>query len=238
MNNGRRPSLRRPPVAFAHRGARAQAPENTIEAFTLALSMGATGLESDVWLTTDGEAVLDHDGVVRRGLRRVPIAKVRREDLPDHIPSLEDLYTNCGTEFELSLDIKDPRAFERTVEVARAHGHEARLWLCTDYRTAAPWRELTPARLVDSTRLRTMTEGAERRAAELARLGIDAVNLPVKEWSGGLVALFHRFDRYCLGWNAQFEREISALLRMGIDGIFSDHVDRLMAALSPEAHRD
>ncbi len=235
MSNGSRPSLRRPPVAFAHRGARAQAPENTIEAFNLALELGATGLESDVWLTADGEAVLDHDGVVRRGLRRIPIARVNRDDLPGHIPSLDELYTSCGTGYELSLDVKDPRAFERTLEVARAHDHEARLWLCTDYRTAAPWRELTSARLVDSTRFRTMTEGAERRAAELARLGIDAVNLPVKEWSGGLVALFHRFDRYCLGWNAQFEREISSLLSMGIDGIFSDHVDRMMATLSSDS---
>ena len=54
----RLPSLRRPPIAFAHRGARANAPENTLEAFTLAVRLGATGLESDVWLTRDGEAVL------------------------------------------------------------------------------------------------------------------------------------------------------------------------------------
>ena len=35
-------------IGFAHRGARAQAPENTLEAFSLALELGATGLESDV----------------------------------------------------------------------------------------------------------------------------------------------------------------------------------------------
>ena len=64
----RLPSLQHPPIGFAHRGARAHAPENTIEAFTLALRLGATGLESDVWSTADGEAVLDHDGVIG-GLR-------------------------------------------------------------------------------------------------------------------------------------------------------------------------
>ena len=57
-----------PPIGFAHRGARAHAPENTLEAFALALRLGATGLESDAWLTADGEVVLDHDGVVRVGL--------------------------------------------------------------------------------------------------------------------------------------------------------------------------
>src|SRR5262249_9005601 len=40
----RLPSLLDPPIAFAHRGARAHAPENTIEAFRLALRLGATGL--------------------------------------------------------------------------------------------------------------------------------------------------------------------------------------------------
>ena len=42
-----------------HRGNRAHAPENTIEAFISARRMGATALESDVWLTSDGVAVLD-----------------------------------------------------------------------------------------------------------------------------------------------------------------------------------
>ncbi|MCU1376632.1 MAG: putative phosphodiesterase, partial [Actinomycetia bacterium] len=67
-----------PPIGFAHRGARAHAPENTLAAFTLATRLGATGLESDVWLTADGVAVLDHDGVVRHGLRRRPIATMDR----------------------------------------------------------------------------------------------------------------------------------------------------------------
>src|SRR3954464_6653762 len=106
----RLPPLRRPPIAFAHRGARAHAPENTLEAFTLALRLGATGLESDVWLTADGHAVLDHDGVVGGRLRRRPIRDPARPDLPPHIPSLAELYAACGTAFELSLDIKDPAA--------------------------------------------------------------------------------------------------------------------------------
>ncbi|HKY78076.1 MAG TPA: glycerophosphodiester phosphodiesterase family protein, partial [Acidimicrobiia bacterium] len=44
------PPLLVPPIGFAHRGARAQAPENTLEAFALALRLGATGLESDAWV--------------------------------------------------------------------------------------------------------------------------------------------------------------------------------------------
>ncbi len=54
------------PIGFAHRGARSERPENTLEAFRRALELGATGLESDAWITADGEVVLDHDGVPGR----------------------------------------------------------------------------------------------------------------------------------------------------------------------------
>ncbi|MCI3948826.1 MAG: putative phosphodiesterase, partial [Acidimicrobiales bacterium] len=102
------PPLREPPIGFAHRGASAHAPENTIEAFTLAKRLGATGLESDVWRTADGEVVLDHDGVVRVGLRRRPVAEVPRAALPASVPTLGELYDACGTDLEVSLDVKDP----------------------------------------------------------------------------------------------------------------------------------
>jgi glycerophosphoryl diester phosphodiesterase len=54
-------------ICFAHRGASDRAPENTLEAFTMAIERGANGLETDVWATADGVPVLDHDGVVIRG---------------------------------------------------------------------------------------------------------------------------------------------------------------------------
>src|SRR6478752_4979614 len=109
-------SLRKPPIGFAHRGASAHAPENTIEAFALARRLGASGLESDVWLTADGVAVLDHDGKVGRRPRRIGIDEVERSELPDHIPTLEQLLTEVGTDYELSLDVKDPAAAAVVVE--------------------------------------------------------------------------------------------------------------------------
>ena len=108
----RLPSLRQPPLQFAHRGARAHAEENTIPAFELALKLGATGLETDAWLSQDGTPVLDHDGIVRRGVRRLPLKRLELDELPAHIPTLTQLYETCGTEFELSIDIKDEAAFE------------------------------------------------------------------------------------------------------------------------------
>jgi len=235
----RLPSLRRPPIGFAHRGARAHAPENTLEAFALAVRLGATGLESDVWITRDGEAVLDHDGLVRQGLRRRSIADLDRKQLPGHIPTLEELYAQVGTDLEISLDVKDVAAFDRTVEVARAAGDGAlsRLWLC-HYRfdQVRAWREAcADVRLVDSTFLGRMPEGTEQRAAAMARAGIDAVNLHHTEWTGGLTALFHRFGILCFGWDAQHARILDGLLDAGLDAVYCDHVDRMVDALARAA---
>lgn len=226
------------PILFAHRGGAAHAPENTIPAFTTALRLGATGIESDVWLTADGVPVLDHRGAVRR--RKLapaqPISALARSELPDHVPSLADLYAACGTDYQLSLDVKDAAAAGPAVAVARDAGADDGLWLChPDFEQVATWRDLSPAiKLVDSTRLRRIREGPERRAARLADAGIDAVNMHATDWTGGLTTLFHRFRRLTLGWDAQFERVVLSLLAIGIDGVYGDHVDRMVDAM--QAH--
>ena len=121
------------------------------------------------------------------------------------------------------------------VATARQAGGDAesRLWLCHgDWQQLASWRELSAGiRLVDSTRLKRLAEGPERRAATLRTAGVDAVNLHHSDWNGGLAALFHRFGRYALGWDAQHERVLDELLGAGLDGVFSDHVDRMSSAL-------
>ena len=219
-----------PPIAFAHRGASGHAPPNTLDAFRLGLRLGATGLESDVWLTADGIPVLDHDGYVRHGLRRRPIASMARADLPPHIPSLGDLYAECGSDYELSLDLKDAAAAAATFGAARAAGGTDRLWLCHPDRAVLVGlrREAGDAHLVHSTRLRRMPQGPERLAAQLANDGIEVVNLHRSDWTGGLTTLFHRFDRLAFGWDAQHERMLLDLLDMGIDAVYSNYVDRMM----------
>jgi len=227
--------LLRPPIAFAHRGARAHARENTLDAFRLGLRLGASGLESDVWLTADGVAVLDHDGRAGGRFRRRAIGDVDRCALEPHVCTLAELYAECGTDFELSLDIKTPEAVDETMAVAEAAGGGAveRLWLChPDLDVLAGWRARWPTvHLVDSTRLRLMHRGPERRAAQLAQAGIDAVNLHQSDWSAGLTTLFHRFGRLTFAWDAQHERVLADLVGMGIDAVYSDHVDRMVEAL-------
>ncbi len=225
--------LRRSPIGFAHRGARAHATENTLEAFALGVRLGATGVESDVWITADGVPVLDHDGVVGR-LRRTPISRVDRVDLPPHMPSLREFYDVIGVELPLSLDVKDVAAFESTVAVAEEMGADSDLWLChPDWQTVATWRSRSDAiHLVDSTRMAKITEGPERRAMSLSNAGIEVLNMHHSDWSAGLTTLFHRFGVECFGWDAQQPRILDRLLHLGIDAVYSDHVDRMVDAMA------
>ncbi|MFV2039280.1 MAG: glycerophosphodiester phosphodiesterase, partial [Acidimicrobiales bacterium] len=175
-------SALRPPISFAHRGASALERENTMPAFELALRLGASGLESDVWLTSDGVPVLDHDGVTGGRFRRKPISAVPRDSLEAHIPTLAEFYSTLGVDFELSLDIKDDRAIEPVLDLARTYEQStgesvvSRLWLChPDWEKLARWRTRYPdARLVNSTGLKRMPQGPERLASQLAAAGIDA----------------------------------------------------------------
>lgn len=236
----RLPSLLDPPITFAHRGARAHAPENTLEAFELALRLGASGLESDVWLTADGVAVLDHDGIVRNGLRKRPISEFDRVQLPGHIPTLLELLQTCGTEYSLSLDLKDPECATAIVDVI-AHVDESlleRTWLCEpSLNRVIELREAfgaRPIRLLQTTRLERIKGTPERRAEYLARHRIDGINLHRTDWNGGLVALFHRFGLHTFGWDMQHEHELRSGLRMGLDAVYSDRVDVMTDAFRAE----
>ena len=54
------------PQIFAHRGAKAVTPENTLPAFQRALDMGVAGIELDVHCSKDGRLVVIHDESLAR----------------------------------------------------------------------------------------------------------------------------------------------------------------------------
>ena len=49
------------PLVFGHRGASGYRPENTLEAFELAIAQGADGVECDLVPTKDGELIIRHE---------------------------------------------------------------------------------------------------------------------------------------------------------------------------------
>jgi glycerophosphoryl diester phosphodiesterase len=225
-------------ITFAHRGARSELPENTLPAFRRALERGARGLETDAWLAGDGEVVLAHDERIRRGLRRVRVTDATAAALREiDVPRLADLYAECGTAFELSVDCKQREVARPMVEVARAAGDGApgRLWLCSgSRRLLAELRPDAPdVKLVYSPgRVPVPPAQMERFAADLAAEGVDCLNLHHSEWTKGLVTLMHRFDLAAFAWDTQETRHILTVLRMDIDGIYCDRVDRMVATVA------
>jgi glycerophosphoryl diester phosphodiesterase len=191
-------------------------------------------LESDVWLTADGVPVLDHDGVVWARGRRRSVSRLGRDELPETIPSLSDLYRACGTDYELSVDVKDPDAAPVIVAEAKRHGAVSRLWLChPEWRHVARWRGLSAdVQLVDSTRIARIGEGPAQRAATLAAEGVDAVNLHRRDWSQEVVDAFHDHGLAAFAWDVQRGHLVAALIAMGIDAVYSDHVETMMSAMA------
>jgi glycerophosphoryl diester phosphodiesterase len=78
------------PLVLGHRGASAEAPENTLAAFRLALEQGADGVELDVWRCGSGEVVVFHDEDARRlagaplAIARTSWGELRRLDVGSH----------------------------------------------------------------------------------------------------------------------------------------------------------
>jgi len=193
----------------------ADAPENSLAAFSLALSSGARGLESDVWLSPSGDPVLHHG----------PPHKERVPPL-----SLAELFAECGTDFDLSLDMKGPGAAERTIEVAHGAGFDVRrLWLCGGNQTCAAWREFDPhVRLVTDLRWRDALFRPQPVVAMIAEQTVDAVNLRHGRWTRRLVDIVHAAGMLAFAWDVNHSWTKRYVLRCGVDGMYSDHVSLLL----------
>jgi glycerophosphoryl diester phosphodiesterase len=140
------PTLR--PV-FGHRGNRAFAPENTIEAFRQAIALGADGIELDVRLTADGEVVVMHDPTVDRttdgvaAVEALTLDEIRRLDAGARfttdagrsfpyrgrgigVPTFAEVLEALPTDVPILVEIKTAAASPRLREVIESHGAESR----------------------------------------------------------------------------------------------------------------
>jgi glycerophosphoryl diester phosphodiesterase len=217
--------------AFAHRGGRAHGGDNTIETFREALVRGATGLETDAWLTADGMVVLDHDGVLRAAARRqTPLGQVRRDQLPSHIPTLGELYEQCGVGFDLAIDVRLPEVATAVVDVAVAHQADDRLWLVGSTPALLEhWRDHgSRARLAMSVTARERGRATVRRAHAA---GAEALNMRWPWWTARHVTYVHAAGLLAFGYDAQWECTLRRCTRIGLDGVFSDHVTRMRKVL-------
>ena len=216
-------------ILFAHRGARANEREHTLEAFSLALRLGATGIHVEAWATRDGVVVLDRTGLARRFPRR-RIGDVDHEVVAERLVTLEEMF-EAVPDVPIRVDAADDAAATAVVELSDRRGITGRVWLGhDDLEVLARWRDAAPQiRLINRADVESLPLGPERRAADLAAARVDAVALPENDWSGGLVTLFHRFEILAFADGAHYERQLVRLLDMGVDAVSGDHVDRMAA---------
>jgi glycerophosphoryl diester phosphodiesterase len=152
------------PIVLGHRGASAEAPENTMAAFRLALAQGADGFELDVWRCRSGEVVVLHDADARRTtgvpfhVARTPWSELRRLDAGswkspsyagERLPLLGDVldaFRSAVVNVELKSDGRaDPRLAFAVAAAVRDHDAADRvvvssfdLVLLAAFRAAAP----------------------------------------------------------------------------------------------------
>jgi glycerophosphoryl diester phosphodiesterase len=106
------------------------------------------------------------------------------------------------------------------------------LWVCSpSLDELRALRDERAVKLVHSTRKRRISVPLERHAHELAEAGVDAMNMHHTEWSAGLVSLFHRFGVRGFAWDTQESRHLRAVLRIGIDAVYCDRPDRMVAVV-------
>ncbi len=113
------------PFVIAHRGASAEAPENTMHAFELAYDYGAHLIETDLWITRDRHIALFHDRTLSRttgkqgtvmevemkALQDIPTLAPGSRLVTSHmIPALTELLEWANKkDVGLLLELKDPR---------------------------------------------------------------------------------------------------------------------------------
>jgi glycerophosphoryl diester phosphodiesterase len=249
--------LDRRPV-IAHRGGRARAPENTLEAMRLAIADGADGLEFDVRLSADGEVVVIHDPRVDRttdgtgAVERMTLAELRWLDagfrfkarpvdrattFNARIPTLEEVLRSFPG-IPLLIEIKAPLAATATRRLIERHGAEDRCLVDSFSSTALKaFRESRIARGTGRSEIVRLLARSLRGAPSPVPGNVSALSIP-RTYYGLPLPI-----RYLAGimrsarkpthiWTVNHPDEARAMWGLGASGIITDDVPVILAARS------
>jgi glycerophosphoryl diester phosphodiesterase len=234
------------PLVYGHRGTRRGLPENTLGAMSLALSQGADGIELDVRLCRTGEVIVLHDrDLVRVASARVTAAEASLAELQVHdlgggerVPTLDaaiGLVLGAGRllNIELKADVPEPEFLVQSVAACiaarpaleRAHVLVSSFSaeICTELHVALPD---VPVALI-----------YEREPSDAWPEGITAAHPRYTLASAAAIARLRRRQWLVNAWTVNDPEPARALAAAGADGIITDDVPRVLAALggSPAA---
>ncbi len=241
--------MNHPPIlVYAHRGASAHLPENTIDAFEVALRDGANALELDVHPTLDGELVVSHDSHGHRTAGvDTAIAEVTTQQLatwrmnaPDGrpttstMPSLRAvLETFPGVPMSVDLKVPDRDAADLLVHLVQTHQAEHHVTLASFHEsvmrhihalgypgpTALTRREVAALRLLPRSLARRLIRGS---AAQIPRIaGMIRLDRP------GFVRRCRRLGLRVDYWVVNDPADAIRLLDRGATGVMTDDPTRV-----------
>jgi glycerophosphoryl diester phosphodiesterase len=233
---------------IAHRGASAQAPENTLAAFELAVAQGADMIEMDLHLTRDKEIVICHDSnLLRTGGKNILIESASLEDLQrfdigswfgprfsqERIPTLQQVLEGFAGRVALNLELKanhaDPSLWiASTLKVLQAYP-KARFVL-----SSFQWPLLLEFRKKERRipLAILLTGNYWEQALQFAKT-IHPISIH-PEWTSVTsqwVEQAHKARLKVYPYGANAVEEMKKLIAEGVDGIMTDHPDQLCALL-------
>jgi glycerophosphoryl diester phosphodiesterase len=215
------------PLVYGHRGASADAPENTLEAFALAREQGADGVELDVRRSAEGVLVLHHDAALPDG--RV-VAHTPQAELPASVPTLAEALDTCAG-LVVNIEIKnspfdpdhDPDRVVADQVVAllqERQGLDRVLVSSFDLGTVDRIKELDAD---IATGFLTFVAPVGPESVQLAvHRGHDAVHPHEGTVDAALVGLAHDLGLEVNVWTVDDPHRIRTLADLGVDGIVTN----------------
>lgn len=228
-----------PVAVLAHRGSPdrdAGIVENTVDAFVRAGSLGADGVELDVHRTRDGVLVVHHDAeVAALGV----ISDLTAEDLPDHLPLLDDALAACGS-MSVNIEVKnlpteagfdpDERAGRQVATLVSDTGRLGQVIVSSFWLPSLEAARET----VPSIRTALLLAGWADAVGGLEtarRVGCSAVHLHRSLVTGDLVDEAHRAGLAVAVWTVNERLQVVAMAEAGVDTLITDDVPMARAAL-------
>jgi glycerophosphoryl diester phosphodiesterase len=231
------------PIIFAHRGASAQAPENTLSAFDLALRYEADAIELDVKLSLDGEVVVIHDQTVERttdgqgDVRLMSLDALQKLDAGsffdvafhgERIPTLGQVFDAVGHKTFINVELtnyaspKDDLP-DRVVELVKHHRLEKRILFSSfNYRALRKTMQLLPE--VPIALLASAGPSGWWARSWFGRMIVpyEALHPELSDITPALVAAAHRRGHRLNVYTVNLPDDMLRLFNMGVDGIFTD----------------
>lgn len=226
---------------FAHRGASADAPENTLDAFRLAVEQGADGVELDVRVGRDGSLVVHHDPDVADGRA---IRDLDRGDLPADVPLLDAALDACAG-LVVNVEIKNlPRDddFDATLSVVDSvvsllrsrDGRDDVIVSCFHLPTLDRVREVAPE--IPTAFLTYLSPPAADSVPLAVRGGHATIHPHWASVDGALVDAAHAAGLAVNVWTVDDPDELRRLAGLGVDGVVTNvpAVARTVLEATPE----